>query len=221
MNEIKTQSVWRVTLPNGETCHFGQQSTATAWARETGYVEEVQLTPRDFRIVVGSADSAQDDEQDLTIVYMKGFADGKRASNLQAGEPVGELIASDMAIALHYPEHWDTAAYPTVMDALAEVIAYFQCSSEDHQAEAQQSKPDWQRITKPGSVKIGDKLRFTIGDDKYSETAKLILNAGTDKEEIIYNRRKNYYLITSMAIENKGSQKNVEFLAQQSKGESK
>jgi hypothetical protein len=71
----------------------------------------------------------------------------------------------------------------------------------------------WQAVTKPGQVKVGDKLRFTIGDDKYSATATLILHAGTDAEEIIYNKRKNYYLITSMAIANRGSQKSVEFLS--------
>lgn len=62
-------------------------------------------------------------------------------------------------------------------------------------------------------MKVGDKLRFTIGDEKYSEVAKLILHPGTDQEEIIYNKRRNYYLITSMAIANRGSQKNVRVLA--------
>jgi len=70
----------------------------------------------------------------------------------------------------------------------------------------------WQRITKPGQVKVGDELRFTIGDQKLSKKAKLIIAAGTDREEIIYNKSRNYYLITSMAINNEGSQKNVEFL---------
>jgi hypothetical protein len=79
----------------------------------------------------------------------------------------------------------------------------------------------WQRITKPGQVNVGTKLRFTIGDDRYSATARLILDAGTDREEIIYNKRQNYYLITSMAIENKGSQKNVEFLSAAMKEQTK
>lgn len=80
------------------------------------------------------------------------------------------------------------------------------------QAAQGERQPGWQPITAPGQVKAGTKLRFTIGDDKYSETAKLILHPGTDKEEIIYNKRQNYYLITSMSIANKGSQRNVEFL---------
>jgi hypothetical protein len=71
---------------------------------------------------------------------------------------------------------------------------------------------EWKPLTAPGQVKVGTKLRFTIGDDKYSEKAKLILHPGTDKEEIIYNKGKNYYLITSVAIEKRG-QRNCEFLA--------
>lgn len=82
-------------------------------------------------------------------------------------------------------------------------------ASVPEQAEA----ASWKAITAPGQVKVGDKLRFTIGDKKYSQRAKLILHAGSDKEEIIYNRRQNYYLITSMAMANKGSQKDVQFLA--------
>lgn len=70
----------------------------------------------------------------------------------------------------------------------------------------------WKRITAPGQVKVGDKLRFNIGDDKFSETVKQILHPGTAREELIYNKHKNYYVITSNAITNFGSSKNVEFL---------
>lgn len=71
----------------------------------------------------------------------------------------------------------------------------------------------WRCITSPGQVKQGDKLHFTIGDETYVETAKAILFQGTDREEIIYNKRRNYYLITSMCMANQGSQKNVRFLS--------
>ncbi|PLP96920.1 hypothetical protein [Cupriavidus pauculus] len=71
--------------------------------------------------------------------------------------------------------------------------------------------PGWQPITAPGQVTVGDKLRFTIGDKPYSETVKEVLHPGTDKEELIYNMRRNYYLITSMSIKNTGSQRNVLF----------
>lgn len=37
--------VWRATTRFGETCHFGEASTARAWAGENGTVERVDLTP--------------------------------------------------------------------------------------------------------------------------------------------------------------------------------
>ena len=37
--------VWRATTQFGETCHFGEASTARAWAGENGTVERVDLTP--------------------------------------------------------------------------------------------------------------------------------------------------------------------------------
>jgi hypothetical protein len=70
---------------------------------------------------------------------------------------------------------------------------------------------DWQPISAPGQVKAGDKLRFHIGDALYNETVKQVLDAGTDREELIYNKRLNYYVITKNAITNFGSSKNVTF----------
>jgi hypothetical protein len=100
-----------------------------------------------------------------------------------------------------------------------EAVDYNEAVAEIDRLNAQLAAPvapqsQWMLITKPGQVKAGTRLRFDIGNDKYSETAKLILHPGTDQEEIIYNKRQNYYLITSMAIANKGSQKNVTYLAE-------
>ena len=36
--------VWRATTRFGETCHFGEASTARAWAGENGTVERIELT---------------------------------------------------------------------------------------------------------------------------------------------------------------------------------
>ena len=36
-----------------------------------------------------------------------------------------------LAAAIHYPKCWDTAAYPTLEDALSELAAAFQCTNED------------------------------------------------------------------------------------------
>jgi hypothetical protein len=72
----------------------------------------------------------------------------------------------------------------------------------------------WNPIIKPGQVKVGDKLKFKIGDKEYRETAKQILNQGTDKEEVIYNIQKNFYFITSMIISGFSNHKFVEVLEQ-------
>lgn len=77
--------------------------------------------------------------------------------------------------------------------------------------QALESRPsEWAPVTGPGQVKVGDRLRFTIGDKSYSERAKIILHAGTDKEEVIYNRKRNFYFITAMVMSGFSNHKNVE-----------
>ncbi|WP_439684820.1 hypothetical protein MNJPNG_04760 [Cupriavidus oxalaticus] len=109
----------------------------------------------------------------------------------------------------HYVLAKQVADWGRERDRLNDLIAH----ATGHPAEAQQSEAvAWQPITAPGQVSIGDKLHFTIGDTEYRETVKDLIDPGTDREEIIYNIRRNYYLITSMCMQNKGSQKNVRFL---------
>ncbi len=45
-----------------------------------------------------------------------------------ASEPVAQAAAQDMAKSIHYPECWDTAAYPTLDYALMEVCGATGCS---------------------------------------------------------------------------------------------
>lgn len=79
----------------------------------------------------------------------------------------------------------------------------------------------WVRVTNAGQVKVGDKLKFNIGDREYRETAKQILNAGTDKEEVIYHMRENFYFITSMVVSGFSNHKCVEVLSRTAKSLSK
>ncbi len=72
--------------------------------------------------------------------------------------------------------------------------------------------PEWHSVTRAGQVKVGDKLRFKIGDKEYSQKAKLILRPGTDKEEVIYDKGRNFYFITSMVISGGSNHKQVEVL---------
>jgi hypothetical protein len=78
--------------------------------------------------------------------------------------------------------------------------------------EQQPSSARWIAVTGAGQVKVGDKLRFKIGDKEYSERAKQILNSGTEKEEIIYHIRENFYFITSMVASGFSNHKCVEVL---------
>lgn len=68
---------------------------------------------------------------------------------------------------------------------------------------------DWQPLTAVGQVEIGDLLRFTIGGKEIEVSALLVIAPGDPKEEIIYNRGKNHYFITSMAVDGTSSHKNV------------
>lgn len=78
-------------------------------------------------------------------------------------------------------------------------------------------KAEWLYVAKAGQVKVGDKLKFKIGDREYRETAKQILHPGTDKEEIIYHMRENFYFITSMVISGNSNHKCVEVLTKTTK----
>lgn len=69
----------------------------------------------------------------------------------------------------------------------------------------------WKPVTGPGQVHHGDRVRFTIGDKQHQQRAKSILNWGTDKEEVIYDRGQNYYFITSMVANGTSNHKNVEY----------
>ncbi|MGU0910114.1 hypothetical protein ACSETI_23355 [Pseudomonas aeruginosa] len=68
---------------------------------------------------------------------------------------------------------------------------------------------DWQPLTAVGQVEIGDLLRFTVGGKEIEVPALLVIAPGDPKEEIIYNRGKNHYFITSMAVDGTSSHKNV------------
>lgn len=57
--------------------------------------------------------------------------------SLTAPAPADDRIAA----AIHYPECWDTAAYPTVESALSEVYAHYRCTEHDAPAEVPMPKP--------------------------------------------------------------------------------
>lgn len=101
----------------------------------------VIATDGDGKPVVTSTRSTFTPALDFNIMEAAlDFEQAKRLRNVEIKpHKVGELwMMTDMPWmdAIHYPEHWDTAAYPTVADALAEVYADFKCTDESHAADA-------------------------------------------------------------------------------------
>ncbi|MFI8479675.1 hypothetical protein ACIGCM_03800 [Pseudomonas sp. NPDC078700] len=60
-----------------------------------------------------------------------------------------------------------------------------------------------------GQIKAGDELRFKVAGSVINAKAREVLNPGTEHEEVIYNRAKNHYFITAMAINGISTHKNV------------
>ncbi|POA45528.1 hypothetical protein C1893_23010 [Pseudomonas sp. MPR-ANC1] len=75
---------------------------------------------------------------------------------------------------------------------------------------AQQEKAnEWSVLAAPGQIKPGDFLSFTVGGKPLCVKAKDVLFAGTDREEVIYRRRRNQYFITAMVVAGTSSHKGV------------
>jgi hypothetical protein len=108
-------------------------------------------------------------------------------------------------------EQWVRARSPEIPDDFPHSVATG--AQPDQRESAAVRSREWQPVTAPGQVRKGDKLRFKIGDKEYSERAKLILHAGTDKEEVIYDKGRNFYFITAMVMSGFSNHKCVEVLA--------
>lgn len=72
---------------------------------------------------------------------------------------------------------------------------------------------EWQDMTGYGQVKVGDFISFFIGDHHFGEKVKIVLNAGTDREELIYNKKKNYYVICKNVLTGFGNVKKFRYFA--------
>ncbi len=69
--------------------------------------------------------------------------------------------------------------------------------------------PESWRLTKAGQIKVGDVISMVMAGRRICTSAKEVLNAGTDREEVIYNRKKNHYFITSMVLNGTSNHKEV------------
>jgi hypothetical protein len=68
-------------------------------------------------------------------------------------------------------------------------------------------------ITKPGQLNVGDKIQVTGKSKKYDSTTtvKAVLNSG-DKEEILIDKSKNIYFITSMLLDGSSWTKEIKLI---------
>jgi hypothetical protein len=64
-------------------------------------------------------------------------------------------------------------------------------------------------LTAAGQIKVGYTVYCEYEDKPVKYLVKQVLNPGTDREEIIVNKKKNRYFITSMAINGTSWAKNV------------
>lgn len=71
------------------------------------------------------------------------------------------------------------------------------------------AKGAWKPLEAAGQIKQGDWLSFTVAGSFFCAQAKLIIDPGTEKEEIVYNRQKNHYFVTSMAVDGTSTHKGV------------
>jgi len=88
----------------------------------------------------------------FTADQLQAYGDARAAAAL-AAQPKPEvtadsgLLANALHSAIHWPECWDTAAYPTARHALEEVYAHFRCT---------QCEP----ASEPGTCAQGDNCRM-------------------------------------------------------------
>lgn len=67
----------------------------------------------------------------------------------------------------------------------------------------------WQPLTAPGQIQVGDWLSFTVAGKFICAQARLVIAPGAANEEIVYNRQKNHYFCTDMAIDGTSNHKSV------------
>lgn len=68
--------------------------------------------------------------------------EGWEARAALTAKPAEGEAAKDIAKRIHYPEHWDTAAYPTLVEALWECVPDFKCSECDAAAPEPHPAPE-------------------------------------------------------------------------------
>ena len=67
----------------------------------------------------------------------------------------------------------------------------------------------WVPLSRAGQVAVGDYISFTFSGRPVCARVSEVIAPGTDLEEVVYNRSRNHYFITSMALDGTGNHKSV------------
>jgi hypothetical protein len=96
-----------------------------------------------------------------------------------------------------------------VLDLDSDVVALHPRLVRALQGAEQAKASEWLPLLAPGQIQPGDFLSFTVGGKPVCAIARQVLFAGTDREEIVYNRQRNHYFITAMALDGTSTHKRV------------
>lgn len=122
-----------------------------------------------------------------------------KQSTVEQHEPVAYALADKVR------EELDRQACPNAWM----VIAHEAVVRNYRLAQPPTKSGPWEPLSAPGQIKPGDWLHFTVGGKFICTKAKEILEAGTHREEVVYNRSRNHYFITGMAVDGTSSHKAV------------
>lgn len=108
-----------------------------------------------------------------------------------ASPPAPQEAQAGIALAIHYPDCWDTAAYPTMQSALVEVYAHFCCTNQDTHvvASGQEERADaeafWRWFYRKCPAILSDKVRaLWMESSEYAEMlAATVAQPATEQAE--------------------------------------
>ena len=110
---------------------------------------------------------------------------------------------------LHRPTTETDFGYGYAIADLSDDFEWLGPLSASAEPSAPVERGPWQPLSAPGQVQDGDWLSFTVAGRFICAQARLVIDPGTDKEEVVYNRQKNYYFVTSMAVDGSSTHKGV------------
>lgn len=123
---------------------------------------------------------------------------------LPHGAPVAELPALEIGRWVYLDELFDSARHKGDREAMN--------TAQHPKVRAAPADGLPQPLREPGQIKEGDLLRFSTSDGMEEAIAREVLYPGTDTEEVIVNKRRNYYFITAKAIEGTSWVKDVQII---------